>query len=168
MSDDSETLSIIVEYLTRETHQATVCHGLESLAEVLEETSDSGEQEQLHRRLDQVDSRLDDFDKRLTSLENTVEGQNELLSELVDTVEIIQSGTSDSPRLKAARSEDDSVSESETPPHNDWPESIVDDGAMILEEDTSAHYVLHLEIEGRTLEIDVELDEGSLRVKVKP
>lgn len=174
MSDDSNPRSPIVDYLTREADQKMVHRAFESLEKSLSQIAESGEQEQLQMlrdRLDQVDSRLDDFNERLMALEDAVSKQNDLLSQLIGVQEgreeLSRVAPSDESKPNGTCS-DDISSNPDTSPHDDWPESIVDEGAMILEEDTSAHYVLHLEIEGRTLEINVELDEGSGRVKVKP
>jgi uncharacterized coiled-coil protein SlyX len=167
MSDDSDTTtSPVVDYLTREANQASLRRGLESLGDALAESVDNGESEQVQRRLDQLDSRLDDFDERLTSLEESIDSQNDVLSQLVEAVETLQEGMSkddhcDSSPSTTTRSEGETESGSDTPSHDDDSADIVENGAMILQYGISAHYVLHLEVDGETLTIGIELEDGS-------
>lgn len=174
MSEDSDTTtSPVVDYLTREANQASLRRGLESLGDALAESVDNGESEQVQRRLDQLDSRLDDhrealddFDERLTSLEESIDSQNDVLSQLVEAVETLQEGMSEDDRSDSSpsatnRSEDNTESESETLSHDDDSADIVENGAMNLHDGVSAHYVLHLELDGEMLTIGIDLEDGS-------
>jgi hypothetical protein len=153
MSDDSSPRSPIVDYLTREADQKTVHRAFESLEKSLSQIAESGEQEQLQMlrdRLDQVDSRLDDFDERLKSLESAIDQQNDLLSELSETVGTVEKEASEG-----------NQADSSAP--------IVDDnGAMILRDDISAHYLLRMKVGGRDFNINIELDNGSGHATIAP
>lgn len=74
MSDESNTHSPLVDYLTREASEPTVHRALESLEETLTELNDSNQLQMLQRRFDQFDSMLEEA----LSQQNESGGQEQL------------------------------------------------------------------------------------------